>query len=88
MAETETAYVRSAIAKVTTLLGYKLKKEQEESVFQFDSKDVFVYLPTGIDSVDIKSAICGRIMQRKAVWRGIRSFRPRARDVITQCCGW
>ncbi len=36
-----------------------------------NSKDVFVCLPTGIDSVDIKSAICGCIncnpLKRKAV---------------------
>ncbi len=51
-----------------------------------NSNDVFVYLPTGIDSVDIKSAICGCIncipLQRKAVWRGTRPFRLRAGDVI------
>ncbi len=39
-----------------------------------------------IDSVDIKYAICGRIncipLQRKAVWRETRLFRPRAGDVI------
>ncbi len=29
--------MRSAIAKATALLGYQLKKEQEESVFQFAS---------------------------------------------------
>ena len=39
--------MRSAIAKATALLGYKL------------SKDVFVCLPAGIDSVDIKSAFVG-----------------------------
>ncbi len=39
-----------------------------------------------IDSVDIKYAICRRIncipLQRKAVWRETRPFRPRAGDVI------
>ncbi len=39
-----------------------------------------------IDSVDIKYAICGCIncipLQRKAVWRETRPFRPRAGDVI------
>ncbi len=43
--EGDAAKIRSSI---TTLLGYELMNEQEESVFQFASgKDVFVCLPTG-----------------------------------------
>ncbi len=54
------ANIRSSIAKAAAFLGYELKNEQEESVFQFASgKYIFVCLPT--DSVDIKYAICGRI---------------------------
>ncbi len=65
----------------------QLKIGKEESVFQFPSgKLEIVCLPTGIDSVDIKSVIWGRIncipLQQKAVWRGTRPFRPRAGDVI------
>ncbi len=41
--EGDAANIRSA-----ALLGYELKNEQEERVFQFASgKDVFVCLPTG-----------------------------------------
>ncbi len=40
--------IRSSIAKAVAFLGYELKNEQEESVFQFASgKDIFVCLPTG-----------------------------------------
>ncbi len=43
--EGDEANIKSSIA---ALLGYELKNEQEESVFQFASgKDVFVCLPTG-----------------------------------------
>ncbi len=42
------ANIRSSIAKAAAFLGYELKNEQEESVFQFASgKDIFVCLPTG-----------------------------------------
>ncbi len=42
------ANIRSSIAKAAAFLGYELKNEQEESVFQFSSgKDIFVCLPTG-----------------------------------------
>ncbi len=42
------ANIRSSIAKAAALLGYELKNEQEESVFQFASgKNIFVCLPTG-----------------------------------------
>ena len=77
--------VRSAIAKATALLVYLLKKEQEEeSVFQSASGKLEDVFATSIESVDIKSVICGRInkLQRKAVWRGTRSFRQRTSDVI------
>ncbi len=48
-----------------------------------NSKDVFLYLPTGIDSVDIKSAICGRINCNEKLYGGAPDpFRPRAGDVI------
>ncbi len=40
--------IRSSVAKAAAFLGYELKNEQEESVFQFASgKDIFVCLPTG-----------------------------------------
>ncbi len=74
------------------MLGYELKNEHEESVFQFASgKDVFVCLPMVMASHSamescIKYGICGRIhripLQRKAVWRETRPFHPRAGDVI------
>ncbi len=45
--EGDAANIRTSIAKAAALLGYELKNEQEESVFQFASgKDVFVCLPT------------------------------------------
>ena len=40
--------IRGAICTAETLLGYRLKREQEESVYQLVSgRDVFVSLPTG-----------------------------------------
>ncbi len=51
--------VRSAIANATTLLGSTEERTVSSNSPVANSKDVFVSLPTGIDSMDIKSAICG-----------------------------
>ncbi len=76
--------MKSAIAKATALLGYKLKKEQEESVFQFASGKLERCICVSAYwnyRVDIKSVICGCIncipLQHKAVWRGTRPFTAR-----------
>ncbi len=63
--------VRSAIAKATALLVYLMKKEQEEeSVFQSASGKLEDVFATSIESVDIKSVICGRINCNEELYGG------------------
>ncbi len=82
------ANIRSSIAKAAALLGYELKNEQEESVFQFSSGKG-VCLPVmashcamkfcpSINSVDIKYARINCIATKGCM----EGFRPRAGDVI------
>ena len=91
--DSASADVKCIVARAAASLGYQLKKEQEESVFQLVSgKDVFVCLPTGYGKSLCYTILPSvfdllRLVQKKSIVLVISPLSALMKDQIASVSG-